>query len=102
MASSVPEKELADLRGTDDYVVVTAWVTHVQDLNAHKPYQKGILGDDSSWNIDARKFVVWDPDLTLEKGNCYRIFGRERTYERFDEIQLQISDADHVDCLYEG
>jgi len=41
--------------------------------------------------------VVWDPELDLEKGNLYRIFGKERTYDKLGEIQ--ISDADHVDLL---
>jgi hypothetical protein len=102
MAATVPVKDVADLEPTGDRVVVYAWVNHIEDLNAHIPYQKGILGDDSAWGIEPRKFVVFDPDLRLEKGNKYRIFGRERYYDKLDEIQLEISDADHVTLLNEG
>lgn len=101
MAGQWPEKELAEVEGGDEFVVVTAWVNHLEEINSHKPYQKGILGDDSSWSIEPRKFVVYDPDLRLEKGNLYRIFGKERTYEKLEEIQIQINDADHVDLVCE-
>jgi len=102
MAFTVPVKDLAEVKPTGNYVVVKAWVNHIRDLNSPVPYQKGILGDDSSWNIEPRKFVVYDSDLRLEKGNKYRIFGRERGYEDLDEIQIEIGDADHVTLLYEG
>jgi hypothetical protein len=102
MAATVPVKDVADLEPTDDYVVVYAWVNHIEDLNNDIPYQKGILGDDSAWGIEPRKFVVYDSDLRLENGNKYRIFGRERGYDKLDEIQLEISDADHVTLLNEG
>ena len=72
-----------------------------RSVSTHQPHQKSILGDDSSWGEDARKFTVWDPDLELEKGNLYRIFGKERTYDKLEEIQIQISDADHVDLICE-
>jgi len=101
MAASWPERDLAELGGRDEYVVVTAWVNHIEDLHAHKPYQKGILGDDSVEGETVRKFVVYDSDLRLEKGNLYRIFGRDRTFEKLDEIQIEISDASHVDLLCE-
>lgn len=102
MADKWPEKDLAEVDGTGEYVVVTAWVNHIEDVSTHKPYQKGILGDDSVWNKKPRKFVVWDSDLRLEKGNKYRIFGRERVYEDLNEIQISISDADHVDVVFEA
>lgn len=102
MATQWPEKDLSELEGADEYVVVTAWVNHIEELCTHIPYQKGILGDDSTWNTSPRKFVVYAPDLTLEEGNLYRIFGRDRTYEKYDEIQIEISDSDHVDLLCEG
>lgn len=102
MAATVPVKDVADLEPTGDRVVVYAWVNHIEDLDNHIPYQKGILGDDSARGIEPRKFVVYDPDLQLEKGNKYRIFGKERRYEKLDEIQLEISDADHVTLLHEG
>lgn len=102
MATTSPVKDLADVTGQDEYVVVYAWVNHIIDLSSHKPYQKGILGDESTRNKEPRKFVVYDPDLRLEKGNKYRIFGRERTYEPFEEIQIEIGEADHVDVLYEA
>lgn len=101
MAGNWPEKTVAEMEGADEYVVVTAWVNHIEDLNTHKPYQKGILGDSSCWGEPAKKFVVYDPDLKLEKGNLYRIFGRDRTYEKLDEIQLEISDAEHVTLVSE-
>ncbi|EMA30968.1 hypothetical protein [Haloarcula japonica] len=102
MSAQWPEKDLADVHGADEYIVVKAWVNHIEDVASHRPHQKGILGDESTWDEDARKFTVWDPDLDLEKGNLYRIFGKERTYEPLGEIQIQISDADHVDLLCEG
>lgn len=102
MAFTVPVKDLANLDGRDEYVVVRAWVNHIEELNTDQPYQKGILGDDSVLNSDPRKFVVYDRDLRLEKGNKYRIFGRDRTYEPYEEIQLEISDADHVTLLHES
>lgn len=101
MSSSVQRKEIADVKPSGEYIVVHAWVTHIEDLATHVPYQKGILGDDSSWGIEPRKFVVYDKDLRLEKGNKYRIFGKERGYEKLDEVQILISDADHVDLLWE-
>jgi len=101
VAFTVPVKDLADLDGRDEYVVVRAWVNHIEELNAAKPYQKGILGDDSTWNTAPRKFVVYDRDIRLEKGNMYRIFGRDRTYDPYEEIQLEISDSDHVTLLQE-
>lgn len=102
MASSIQVKDLADVEPSGDHIVVYAWVTHIEDIAAHVPYQKGILGDDSSWGIEPRKFVVYDSDLKLEKGNKYRIFGKERSYDDLDEIQIEISDADHVELLHEG
>lgn len=101
MATKWPVKDLADVTGKDEYIVVNAWVNHIIDLSTHKPFQKGILGDDSTRYKEPRKFVVYDPDLRLEKGKKYRIFGRERTYEPFEEIQIEIRDADHVDVLWE-
>ncbi|AWB28461.1 hypothetical protein [Halococcoides cellulosivorans] len=102
MASSVQVKDLDEVEPTGNYIVVYAWVTYIEDLDAHKPYQKGMLGDDSSRGIEPRKFVVYDPDLRLEKGNTYKIFGKERGYEKLDEIQILISDADHVELVHEG
>jgi hypothetical protein len=102
MAGQWPEKDVAELEGRDEYVVVTAWVNHIEGVSTHKPYQKGIIGDDSSWGVEPRKFTVWDPDLTLEKGNLYRMFGRDRTFDKLGEIQLQISDAEHVTLVSES
>lgn len=102
MSAQWPEKDVAELEGKEDLVRVEAFVNHIEDVPRHKPYQKGILGDDSSWGIEPRKFVVWDPDLQLEKGNKYRIFGKDSVFEPLNEIRIEIQDADHVDLLYEG
>jgi hypothetical protein len=102
MSGQWPEKELAELSGNDEYVVVTAWVNYIEDLNTSKPDQKGILGDDSLWGEPVRKFVVYDSELRLDKGNLYRIWGRDRTYDSLNEIQIEITDVDHVDLLCEG
>jgi hypothetical protein len=88
---------LTDLTGSGDNVFVVAWVTHIIDLNTHLPYQKGWLGDGSLRSDEKRPFVVYDPDVRLEKGSLYRLNGYDHPYEPFDEIQLRLDKGAFVE-----
>jgi hypothetical protein len=93
--------ELAELSGSGDNVLVKAQVTCEQDLANYRPYQKGLLWDDSLSPGDVRPFVVYDEDTRLEPGKVYILNGKDHYYEPRDEVQLLLSDGAYVNELYD-
>lgn len=92
---------LKDLSGSGDNVLVKALVTHIQDLDTHCPYQKGLLRDHSLTDDDVRPFVVYDPDVRLDKGKVYILNGRDHAYEKREEIQLLLGENPYVKEIYD-
>ena len=92
---------LSDFTGSGDNVLVKAQVTCEQDLNSHKPYQKGLLWDDSLSRGEIRPFVIYDPDLRLDPGTVYIMNGTDHYYEPTDEIQLVLNEGAYVKELYD-
>lgn len=90
---------LADLDGSDDNVLVRAAVTYIIDLNAARPFQKGWLYDRSLGPGEKRPFVVYDPDLRLEKGGYYLLNGCDYWYDDLEEIQLLLDQGAYVERL---
>lgn len=93
--------KLTDLSGSGDNVLVKAQVTHEEDLDTHRPYQKGLLWDKSMSYREIRPFVVYDPDLRLEVGRVYILNGKDHYYEKQDEIQLMLPKGAYVKELYD-
>lgn len=93
---------LKELTGSGDNVLIKALVTHITELNTHKPYQKGLLWDDSMKRGDIRPFVVYDPDIQLEKGGFYVMNGIDYAYEPREEIQFLIGEDAYVKRLNEA
>ena len=93
--------ELTDLSGSDDNVLVKARVTYEEDLDTHRPYQKGLLWDESMSYGDVRGFVVYDPDVRLETGKVYILNGKDHYYEKRDEVQLMLREGAYVKELYD-
>lgn len=91
---------LSELSGSDDNVLVKAKVTYIEDLDTHKPYQKGLLYDPSISMDQTRWFVVYDPDVRLEEGGYYLLNGRDYEFERFDQIQIVLGEDPYVKELY--
>lgn len=85
------------MNGSGDNVFVIATVTHIQELAAHKPYQKGLLRDGTLGSDDVRPFVVYDPDIKLEKGVRYKLNGYDHAYDRYEEIQLLLDEGAYVE-----
>ncbi|TKX81336.1 hypothetical protein [Halorubrum sp. SD626R] len=83
---------LTDLTGSGDNVLVKALVTHIQDLDSHKPYQKGLLRDRSMSDDEVRPFVVYDADLRLDKGKVYVLNGTDYEYAPSGEIQVVLGE----------
>ena len=73
----------------------------IEELNAYKPYQKGLLWDKSMKRGDVRPFVVYDPDIRLEKGDYYVLNGIDYAYDPLEEIQLLIGEDGYINRLNE-
>lgn len=101
MAQKQGLADLADLSGSGDNVLVKAQVTCEQDLNSHRPYQKGLLWDKSMNYGDIRAFVVYDPDVRLEPGKVYILNGKDHYYDPLGEVQLMLHDGAYVKELYD-
>ncbi len=97
MAVREGRTSLNELDGSGDNVFVIATVTYIQEVAAHKPYQKGLLRDGTLGNDEVRPFVVYDPDIKLEKGTRYKLNGYDHAYERFEEIQLLLGEDAYVE-----
>ncbi|WP_276260607.1 hypothetical protein [Haloglomus litoreum] len=97
MAVREGRTRLDEMNGSGDNVFVIATVTHIQDLNSAKPYQKGLLRDGSMSAGDVRPFVVYDPDIRLEKGTRYKMNGFDHPYEPYEEIQLLLGEDAYVE-----
>ena len=93
--------DLCDLTGSEDNVLVKARVTYEQDLDSHRPFQKGLLWDKSMNFGDIRPFVVYDPDVRLEPGKVYLLNGKDHYYKRRDEVQLMLYEGAYVKELYD-
>lgn len=102
MAVREGPSKLKELDGTGDNVLVLARVTHISDLNTHMPYQKGLLWDKSLNPGDVRPFVVYDPDIRLEKGGYYVLNGRDHAYDPLEEVQLVLGEGAYVRRLDGG
>ncbi|NIC00258.1 hypothetical protein [Halobacterium sp. R2-5] len=101
MAQKQGLADLADLSGSGDNVLVKAQVTCEQDLDSHRPYQKGLLWDKSMNYGDIRAFVVYDPDVRLEPGKVYVLNGKDHYYDPRGEVQLMLHDGAYVKELYD-
>ena len=101
MAQKQGLADLADLSGSGDNVLVKAQVTCEQDLNNHRPYQKGLLWDKSMNYGDIRAFVVYDSDVRLEPGKVYILNGKDHYYDPRGEVQLMLHDGAYVKELYD-
>lgn len=99
MAIREGRTRLKEMNGSGDNVFVIAIVTHIQELSSHKPYQKGLLRDGTLASSEVRPFVVYDPDIKLEKGTRYKLNGFDHPYEPFDEIQLLLGKDAYVEEL---
>jgi hypothetical protein len=98
MAVREGRTRLDEMDGSGDNVFVIATVTHIQDLNSYQPYQKGLLRDGSMSHDDVRPFVVYDPDVRLEKGTRYKMNGFDHAYDRYNEIQLLLGEGAYVEA----
>lgn len=86
-----PFVDLGDLDGTHGWVATKGFVNWIDDVASHQPRQRVGLGDDT-----AREGVVctvWTEDIKLEEGVGYYFGGVDATYEKREEIQLQLSDS---------
>jgi len=99
MAVREGTSKLKELEGSGDNVLVLARVTHISELNTHKPYQKGLLWDSSLQTGDVRPFVVYDSDIRLEKGGYYVMNGTDYAYDPLEEIQLILGEGAYVKRL---
>lgn len=90
---------LKDMSGTGEYVFAIATVTETWGLPTNKPYQKGYLTDPKKPREQKRYFVVYDPDLRLEKEVCYKMVGRDYDYEKRQEIQLVLGEDPWIEPL---
>lgn len=97
MAVREGRTRLNEMTGSRDNVFVIATVTHIQDVASHKPYQKGLLRDGTLGPDEVRPFVVYDPEITLEKGRLYKLNGTDYPYDRFEEIQLLLGEGAYVE-----
>lgn len=93
--------DLSNLSGSTDNVLVKAQVTYEKDLSTNRPYQKGLLWDDSMNYGDVRSFVVYDPDVQLETGKVYLLNGKDHYYEPRREVQLLLRKGAYVKELYD-
>jgi hypothetical protein len=50
---------------------------------------------------DVRPFVVYDPDIRLEKGDYYVMNGIDYAYDPLEEIQLLIGEDGYINRLNE-
>lgn len=96
MAARDGVTQLTDLNGSGDNVLVKARVTYIQDLDTHKPYQKGLLLDWSMSNDEVRPFVVYDPEIRLDKGKVYLLNGTDYEYQS-KEIQLLLGENSYCE-----
>lgn len=96
MAARSGLTDLADLSGSKDNVLVKALVTYIDDVASHVPYQRGLLRDRSMGPNDVRPFVVYDPEIRLEKGKVYILNGTDYPYEPREEIQLLLNEGAYV------
>lgn len=99
MAARKGLTELMDLTGSGDNVLVRAWMTYEHDLDAHKPFQKGLLRDSSMGSDDVRPFVVYDPNVRLEPGTLYLLNGADHYYAPSGEVQLRLDEGAYVEEL---
>lgn len=88
---------LTDMDGSGDNVFVIATVTETWSVASHKPYQKGFLTDPSKPHGEKRYFVVYDPDVRLEKGTTYKLNGTDYAYDPLEEIQLKLTKGAYVE-----
>lgn len=93
--------DLADLSGSKDNVLVKALVTYIDEIDSHVPYQRGLLRDRSMGPEDVRPFVIYDPDIKLEKGTVYILNGTDYPYEPREEIQLLLNDGAYVKAIHD-
>lgn len=100
MAAREGRTRLNEMDGSGDNVFVIATVTYIQEVATHKPYQKGLLRDGTLNNDDVRPFVVYDPDIKLEKGTRYKLNGCDYAYDPLEEIQLLLGEDAYVE-VYE-
>lgn len=92
--------ELGDLDGTNGWVQTSGFVAWVEEVANHVPWQRVALTDDST--DDPVICTIWTDDITLEKGGGYKLTGADRTYERYEEVQLQVGEKSQVEQFYDG
>jgi hypothetical protein len=90
--------DLGDLDGTQGWVWTSGFVAWVEDLNSHVPCQRVRLVDDST--EEPVVCTVWTDDVALEKGAGYNLTGADATYEKYNEIQLQVGESSEVEQFH--
>lgn len=93
-----PYVDLDELDGTNGWVQTSGFVTWVEDVANHKPYQRLRLGDQDT--SDPVVCTVWTDDIALDEGAGYRLTGADATYDPYGEVQLQLGESSQIEQFY--
>ncbi|WP_434531911.1 hypothetical protein ACODNH_23565 (plasmid) [Haloarcula sp. NS06] len=93
-----PYVDLDELDGTNGWVQTSGFVTWVEDVANHRPYQRLRLGDqDTSEPVVC---TVWTDDIALDEGAGYRLTGADATYDPYGEVQLKVGESSQIEQFY--
>lgn len=95
----LPYVDLGDLDGTHGWIVTSGFVNWEEDVDSHTPRQRVRLGDDST---SGRGVVctVFNEEITLEEDCGYYFVGKDRIYEKREEVQLSLFDGSSTRKFY--
>lgn len=90
--SAPPVVDLGDLDGTHGWVRTSGFVSWIDDVASHRPYQRVGLSDETT-NGGYVVCTVWTDEIELEKGVGYWFGGVDDVWDEGEEIQLKLYES---------
>jgi hypothetical protein len=89
--SGIPRVDLGDLDGTHGWVKTSGFVSWIDDVASHRPYQRVGLSDDTTDGYVV--CTVWTDEIEFDKGAGYHLGGVDDMWEDGNEIQLKLYES---------